>query len=267
MLTDMIWYIHFYQTNSSLASTPMFCQIWAYVDIAGFVSIVDLTAWAAVERHILIFHQNLISTQLKRFVFHYLPLIIFSIYPLIFFFVVFFILPCDISFDYTTETCSFAFCTATHPILSIWDSWANNIVPVFTIVIFSIALMVRVWFSKYRIGQRFQWRNYRKMTFQLLSISVLYFFLCWPSSILYMAYTFGLPNDIGFDYFLNSFYFTYFIMLLTPFASIISLPELRRKLRHLIRFTRRERHIIVPATIEINRVKDRQCVKGTGTVQ
>ncbi|CAF4163742.1 unnamed protein product, partial [Adineta steineri] len=265
MITDIIWYIHYYRTNAPLVSTPMFCQIWAYIDIAGFVSIIMLTAWASIERHILIFHPNLFSTKLKRLIFHYLPLIISSIYPLIFFFIIFFILPCDIPVDYTAETCALGFCTSTHPVLAIWDSWADNIIPIFTIVIFSIALIGRIWYSKYRMGQRFQWRNYKKMAFQLLSISFLYFFICWPSTILYTAYTFGLSYDIGSDYFINSFYFSYFITLLTPFVSIVALPELRGKFQPLLRLYRRRRPTVVPETIGMTRSKDRRTAERTGT--
>ncbi|CAF0947324.1 unnamed protein product [Adineta ricciae] len=267
MITDIIWLIHYYRTNSLISSTRTFCLLWISVDLSGYASIMILTAWASIERHIFIFHQNLLSTSLKRFIFHYLPLIICSIYPSTFYFIGFFALPCTIPSNYHHERCQLGFCLSIHEILGTWDSSINNILPIFVIVIFSIGLIIRIWHKKYRIGQRFQWKKYKKMTFQLLSLSALYLLLVLPSQILYTAYTFGLSSDIGWDFFLDSYYFSYFTMLFTPFVSIASLPELRTKFRKIIQFSQRQQNTIAPEIREMSRIKNRRVDRRTGTVQ
>ncbi|CAF0811912.1 unnamed protein product [Adineta ricciae] len=192
MVTAIIWFTHFYRTQSALVASPKFCLIWVYLDFALTITTTILAAWASIERHILIFHKNLISTPLKRWIFHYFPLIIFTIYPFIFYIVGFFVLPCPFPFNYKAERRALEGCTGYNEKISMWDNWANNVVPVLLIIIFSISLIARVWYGKYRMGHRFQWRKYRKMFFQLLSIFTLYFVLFLPAMILYAAYALGL---------------------------------------------------------------------------
>lgn len=213
-ITDVIWFIHFYRTGSALSSTRLFCFIWVYLDFAPYESLSFLTAWASVERHILIFHKNLNATPTKRLLFHYFPLYIFSVYPFIYFIIIFFVLPCNPPIDYTSTRCGLDYCAYENVTIGLWDCLANNMVPIFTIVTFSIALLGRVWFRKYRTGRRFQWRNYKKMTVQLLSISVLYFVLYSPPILLYIVFLVGLSFDAGADFYLASLYFVYFVTLL-----------------------------------------------------
>ncbi|CAF1319907.1 unnamed protein product [Adineta steineri] len=162
---------------------------WTYIDYAVFVSITLLVAWASIERHILIFHQNLVSTQIKRFLVHYLPLFTVTMYPFIYYIIIYFVLPCDPWINFTTPGCGISACAYNTAFLGMWDSIAHNIVPIFIIVIFSMALFVRIWYSKYRINQRMRWKNYRKMSIQLLSISAIYLIIVFPSMILYTLYT------------------------------------------------------------------------------
>jgi hypothetical protein len=252
-ITDIIWFIDYYHTGSPLSSTQSFCLIWVYIDFAVFVSTSLLVAWASIERHILVFHQNFLATPTKRFFFHYLPLLIFSIYPFVYYLIVFFVLPCEIPFNYEKTRCGIGYCAFANPSLALWDSISNNIVPIFIIIIFSVGLIVRVWYNKYRLGQRFQWKNYRKMTIQLLSISSLYFFLYFPETILYTAYTAGLSYNVAASFFSTSEDFSYLIILLMPFVCAVSLSEFRKKFRKFTRIGRRRRHVVGPTTIQMSR--------------
>ena len=257
-VTDIVWYIHFYRTGTPLLATETFCRIWAFNDGAVYVIIALLMAWASIERHILIFHSNWIVTKTKCFFFHYLPLIIASVYPTVFYGVIFLVLPCDVPFDYTLATCDYAACLAWKASLSLWDSVANFIVPVFVIVIFSVALFVRVVHHRCRARRRIEWRNYRKMAVQLLSISAIYFVFLLPPMVLNIAYTVGLPWDGGSDYYWATQYFGYYTVLLTPFVCIVSLPELRSKWKRLF-FCRRER-AVGPASTGSNKRNGTQVV-------
>ncbi|CAF3043576.1 unnamed protein product, partial [Rotaria sp. Silwood2] len=102
---------------------------------------------------------------------------------------------------------------------------------------------------KYQIRQPVQWRNYRKMAVQLLSISAVFIFLNVPPMILKTARTAGLPANIVADYETDSFYFTYFIIFLTPVVSIFSLPELRTKFEKITAVGHQIRRAVVTETL------------------
>jgi hypothetical protein len=208
--------------------------------------------WASIERHILIFYPNWIATKVKCFFFHCFSLTIISIYPMIFYDLIFFILSDDISFDYTLATCSYCACISWNLSLSFWDSIINFLLPACFIVLFSIALLARVLYRRYRLRKRIEWRNYRKMTVQLLLISMIYFIFLIPSMAINAAYSIGLPWDGGSNFYWASMYFGNYTVLLIPFVCIFSLPELRRKLTVLFIF--RQQNVVAPiATITINR--------------
>jgi hypothetical protein len=208
--------------------------------------------WATIERHILIFYSDWINTKVKCFFFHYLPLAIVSIYPMIFYDLIFFILPCDIEFDYTLPTCNYYTCISWNSSLSFWDSIINCLLPACIIVIFSVARLVQVLYRRRRLHRRIEWRNYRTMTVQLLSISMIYFIFLIPPMTINTAYSIGLPWDGGSNFYWASMYFGNYTVLLIPFVCIFSLPELRRKLTVLFIF--RQQNVVAPiATITINR--------------
>ena len=228
-------------------TTPAFCRIWVFIDAAVYVIIGMLMAWASIERHILIFHQNWIATKMNRFLIHYLPMIVCSAYPTVFYGLIFFILPCDVEFDYTSATCSFYSCISDDHSLGFWDSLLNFILPIFVIVVFSLALLARVLYRRYRVNGRIEWRNYRKMALQLLSISAIYFIFLLPPMVLNTAYAVGLPWDGGSDYYWATSYLGYYTVLLTPFVCVVSLPELRRKCKQL--FVCRPKRTIAPVSM------------------
>lgn len=98
-ITDIIWLLYYYRSGSSLISTRAFCLTWVYIDFSVFVSLSILTSWASFERHILIFHKKLVATRPKRFLFLYPPMIIFGVYPFVYYIVISFVLPCSIPVD------------------------------------------------------------------------------------------------------------------------------------------------------------------------
>jgi hypothetical protein len=74
----------------------------------------------------------------------------------------------------------------------------------------------------------------------ITNIRILYFVSVSPM-ILYAAYTAGLPWTVAADYDKDSLCFTYWVVLFTPFASAVSLLDLREKCRRVIFFWRRRR--------------------------
>ena len=251
-LTDTVWFIHFYRTGNALSSTHEFCLAWAFLDSSLFVSISLQMSWASIERHILIFHPHWFATKKKRFLFHYLPLVTLSVWPLLFYFIMLLALPCNVPYDYKRRLCGHYDCINLIPWIAMFDSIAHYMVPAFIIVVFSVALFIRVVCHKYRIRQRIDWKNYRKLALQLLSISLVYMVLEAPPMMLNAAYLAGLSWDVAADYYNDMLNLSLWVILFTPFASATSLPDLKGKCRNLILFWR-PRGIVRPTTITMNR--------------
>ena len=251
-LTDVVWLIYYFRVGIVLSSTPAFCLTWLMVDTAIYVSIQVLMAWASIERHILIFYPSCFATRNKRLLFHYLPLIVCVAYPTLFYSVVFIILPCNRPFYYRAPLCARYSCLSRYSWLALWDSICHFMLPAFIIGIFGIGLVVRVLYSRYRIRQRIDWRKYRKLTIQLLPISILYIVLKCPPMIMFAVYTAGVDLGVGGSYFSAGVFFSYWSILLTPFATVLSLPNLRTKCKRLIFFWR-GRNMVGPQVFRIIR--------------
>jgi hypothetical protein len=234
--TDIIWLIHLYRTGTAISSTAAFCFAWAYLSAVCLASTTFLMAWASIERHVLIFHAHWLRTPNRRIWFHYLPLCACLLWPMVFFGITYIGLPCSVPHDYTEPGCGITWCIVDYPQLAVFDGISNAITPTFTIVGLSSALFLRVLYHRSRAQHQIDWRSYKKMVVQLLSISMLYFFLSFPPILLYTAYAVGLPSSIGADYYSDSSFFFYWIIIFTPFVSLASLPEVRVKLRRTFPF-------------------------------
>ncbi|CAF1215481.1 unnamed protein product [Adineta steineri] len=251
--TDVTALTYYWRTGTVLISTRAFCFAWVSIHAIVVEGTTNLVAWASVERHILIFHPNLVRTKTKRFFLHYLPLVICMMCPGVFYFTMFFIVPCSVKMDYTKVDCGYYACVGVNPSVGLYDGVVNYIIPSFIIVIFSVALIIRVLASKCRTGQRIQWRNYRRMAIPLLSISFLYIVLCCPSIFIYTAYMAGLPQNIATGFYSDMSYFSYYARTFTPFICALSLPELRTKFKTCFPFCRRRYGAVRPETIKMTR--------------
>lgn len=229
--TDGIWILYFYQARKPLFSTLTFCRIWSLIDHYTPTVMVFLIGWTSIERHILIFHDRLVSTTTKRLLIHYFPLAFCVVYPLMFNIIAFYIVPCNNTLDYTLLLCGSTSCIYRFRIVNIWDSIVHNLLPISTVIIFSFSLLARITWQKHRLLQRIQWRRYRKMTIQLLSISIIFCLLYVPPVLLYIAYTLGLPSNIAADYYSSSWYFIYFTFLFIPITFSMSLSKFRKKFK------------------------------------
>jgi hypothetical protein len=141
-----------------------------------------------------------------------------------------------------------------------FDTLFNNIIPSLTIVIFSVALLVRILRQKYRVRQQIQWRKHRKMTIQILSISVLYLLITAPWAIIIFLRVCGLPSNVGMSYENYANFIDYFIVPLFPFVALLSLPELRIKVKKVLHLYRQRRliepQIVAGRAVRINIVID-----------
>ncbi|CAF1659211.1 unnamed protein product [Adineta ricciae] len=260
-VTDISFQAHYYRTRTALALTPGFCYTWIFTGVAAYDSTFILMAWASIERHILVFYPRLFGTNRKRILFHYLPLAVCVLWPIIFATTTIFILPCDVVIGYNRRYCGLYYCVTLRKWSTWVDSMANYILPAFVAVFFSMWLFIRVLWHRYRSRGRIDWRNYKKMAGQLLPISILYTCMQLPPMILYAAYSGGLPYTVGNDYYSDSLFFTYWVVLFTPFASVISLPDLKGRVRKIIFFWR-PRNAVQQAMTISRRAGDQTAVPG-----
>ena len=128
-ITDFTWHIHFHRTGAALSSTPAFCRVWVFIDCSFNAIITLLVAWGSIERHVLIFHSNWIVTKMQCTLLHYLPLAIISVYPAMFYGAMFFVVPCDVSLDYTPYSCNWYTCLLNYPSVALFDTVAHYLVP------------------------------------------------------------------------------------------------------------------------------------------
>ncbi|CAF1134829.1 unnamed protein product [Adineta steineri] len=246
-ITVYPWMLYYYQYQNISGIPNIFCTIRTFLDWNLCITQTILISWAAIERHILIFHDKWVSTKKKRFFIHYLPLIVLVLYCFIFYIIVYFFPPCENLFDHSSLTCVYS-CLYDIYAFAIWQTVAHQILPVLIIIVFSTALLLRVIWQKFRIHQSIQWRKYRKMTIQLLSVSLLYLIFYLPLSVAHTILLWNLMDDIYFEFQDYAIYFSYFVIPLFPFVCILSLPELRTKLIHTLHLQRRR---IVPEIILI----------------
>ncbi|CAF1540116.1 unnamed protein product [Adineta steineri] len=252
--TDICIYIHYFRCFESFSSTLSFRLFWGYIDWGVYALELILYAWTTIERHILIFHDQLITTRNKRFFIHYFPPIIIFIYCLLYYTIIFFASQCKDDIDDITGPSLFH-CAYENNTLYMYEIIVNAILPTFIVVGSSIVLLLRVVWQKYHTHRQMHWRQYRKMTFQVLIISCLYLILPFPSMFIIFLQLCGVSNDVGAEFLSRMTYASYYTLLLFPIFSIGSLPELRKKFIKMIQFRQPPRTIHptnVPTALKIN---------------
>jgi hypothetical protein len=140
--------LHFYRVGNIWKPTIIFAHFWIFIDSLCYTTQMTGFAWASIERHILIFHTQWISTKTSRFFVHYLPLIAMLIYCFTYYFV-FALFPFCGDLYYPSPFNGVpSLCTFSHQILGKWDIVCHQIIPTLIIVISSTSLLIRVLHKK-----------------------------------------------------------------------------------------------------------------------
>nr|ACD54800.1 unknown [Adineta vaga] len=218
-------------SNSGIVkpSNSFLCRSWWMIDVGFYNGITIIMSWSAFERHILVFHDQWISTRRKRFLIHYLPLILLLFYINIFYFIVIFFPSCNNIYNYTLPVCNNFPCYLNDPFLGKWDSLINSILPTILISFFIITLIYRVYRQKRRLHQPIRWRKQRKLIIQLVPISILYLIVNIPLNLLIFVHLCGLSKQIAGDIQLYFDFLCYLLILIFPFFNFASLSEIRKK--------------------------------------
>jgi hypothetical protein len=196
-LTNIPWTLYNDYNHAPLIRSKIFYQFWNFLNYPLIALQLGLFAWANIERHILIFHDQWVSTPRKRFFLHYLPIVAIIIYYFIYYSIVFFAPICEQSFDVFLAGDTYIPCAFDHTVLGVWDLSFHQVTPILIIIFFSTALLVRSVWQKNRLHQRVNWRKYRKMIIQLLSFSTIYVIFGALNVFIIFAYQFGLPTNIA----------------------------------------------------------------------
>ncbi|CAF4107286.1 unnamed protein product [Rotaria sordida] len=248
-LTGIPWILNYYHLGYVWPQNPSFCLTWIFIDEALYITTTLLFAWATIERHILIFHDQLVSTKYKIIFFHYLPTIIIILYCICYNVSVIIVPTCENRYDYTQIVCGYPLCYYEIHLVATWDIVANDIVPTIIIIFCSIALLLRVFYQKYQMRRPILWRRHRKMTIQLLSISLLYLVLYIPRMLMEFIYLCGVSEDFGANFMAYAEFFAYYGNFFLPFVCAGSMPELKSSVKKIFQCWRQQTRAVGPQTL------------------
>jgi hypothetical protein len=226
------WEMDYYRQNKVSIESSTFCMIWWFFDLCSFYTCQILVAWASFERHILVFHHHLFDQKWKKICFHYMPPLILIIYMWIFHIYVIFIFPCDSYIDLKNKQCLFP-CYLNDSVFGLWESIFHGVFITICIIVFSCSFLIRVYRSKSHLQESINWWKYRRIIFQLISLSSLYLSIIVPLGIIYIIDRINSSKWASETIECLSF-FSYFIPLLLPFICLTTLSEIWTKLRRSI---------------------------------
>ena len=230
LLFNTTFSLVFYQLGVVLFATPIFCKLWLFFDFGTYNSGLIFMAWFSFERHLLVFHGDLMATRCRCLAYHYCPLIGLSIYLIVYYVYFMFFYECENIFDYTQDACGGWPCILNDKRHKQFYNNVHGIVPILLIVLFNVGLVVRATTLKRRLNPSLSWKKQRKMVTQLLSVSILYICVNLPLWALNLMYQPGL-GDVGSKVNSVFFFMTTYLMMLIPFVSLHSLPEVWIKIR------------------------------------
>lgn len=229
-LIDIPLHLQFLSTGIVRPTEPIICLVWWFIDWGSYYTIAVLLVFASIERHIIIFHSQLVATKRKRLIFHYFPLVMIMLIMVTFYSLAIFAPVCKNTFDYTVDLCGTHACYGTISFFVAVEQIGFGAISSCLIAIFNMALVVRVVRQKYRIHRSVQWRKQRKLAVQMIALSLLYLIFSLPLTIIYLVRLFGTPDWAGKA--LPIFFFlSYYAILLLPYVCLGNLPRLWEKLK------------------------------------
>ncbi|CAF0738113.1 unnamed protein product [Adineta ricciae] len=235
LLTDIPLYLNYVRIGSVWPASPATCYVWWMCNNAFAATTYHLMSLASIERHIIIFHSHWLATKYKRLFLHYLPHIAVLIYCFCFYFLAIFFPSCENHFIYTILYCAYPCYYFVSDFRNFWDLVFNGVTPPLIISLFNILLLARVLYQKHvRLHQPVVWRKHRRLTIQVVSVSLLYLSNIFPAMVIGLLRICGYSTEIGDKILTYTTFFAYFTSILLPFVCLGSLPELRLKLKQIL---------------------------------
>ena len=231
-LIDIPLHLQFFYNGFISPAIPELCLIWWFIDWGFYYLIEILLLFTAIERHILIFHSQIIATRRKRLLVHYLPIAFIVLFMLIFYSIAIFAPICENAIDYTADLCGFHACYISVPFFFLTEQIGFSMMSSCFIFIFNISLLIRVIRQQHRVRHCIQWRKQRKLAIQVILMSLLFWVFSLPITIIYLVRLFDQSNW-GVKVFSLYFFVSYFPIFFLPVACLPSLPKLWDKLKNL----------------------------------
>lgn len=245
--TDLPLSLYFLRWGVVAQQTDRFCTIWSWWNYSTYAVSLHLVTWCCIERHLFVFHSQMMKKRFRLILFHYIPITICLIYaPLFYVAVLIFPTTCTNVWDYTYIFCG-AGCYSYDRFLGTYDWLFHLATPILIILFANFLLFARIIWQKIKHQRPFQWRHQKQMIIQLAFISILYIIFMSPQVIVGVIESVWSPTfalDIQLDYF---FYISNFINQFLPFIIVSSLPEIQKELKRWIQHIKsslcRERQI------------------------
>jgi len=236
IILDLPFTINHYRLGYDQYRSRTFCQWWYWLDYTLVTTSLFLVAVTSIQRHLLVFHHSCLQGHVKRWIFHYIPLIICLIYPGIFYLVVICFHRCNSSIYVESYSCSLPCYSEDFQLFSI-DWFLNVVSPIITIILVNFVLLCRIIYSfkKLHYPQTRIWKKRRKLILQFIPFSILYILGWLPTAILSLLERYFLPNlytnspNLTYINYLN-----HFVYLLQPMICLFALPELFKFLKKKI---------------------------------
>ncbi|CAF1620977.1 unnamed protein product [Adineta steineri] len=234
-LIDIPFYLNFLRIGYVWPKISLSCLLW-WFSATGISNITNLLmAWASIERHILVFHDRWLRTKNRRYFIHYIPLLTIILYGFIYYFIILSMFSCENMYAYTEDWCLHP-CYYNNNNLALYDTIVNSIIPTPIISFFSITLIIRIIKQKQTLHRQVQWRKYRRMIIQLLSISALFLIFNFPMTCIVLAQVCGLSDDSLGQLPFYTYFLYHFVSLLMPFVCLASFPKIQKKIKQMIKF-------------------------------
>lgn len=227
-LFDVPLYLNYLVISYVIPATPLACLTWLFVDVGLYQLVTFLMAWISFERHIIVFHDHLLSTQKKRLLIHYVPLTVLILYGVLFYLCAICFYPCEYTFDYTATYCGVYPCFLHYPAISMFDLTVNGVAPILLEVFFSLSFLARVTWERYRKNLPIQWRKQRKMTIQLMAISIPNYALNFPNVVILLMHATGVPRTVGSTASKYLAFFMYSLNFIMPFICLVSIGNWKK---------------------------------------
>lgn len=245
IMFEIPFFLNYYIQDHINPATSIYCTSWTFIDYTLCATNEWLMATISIQRHILIFHGNILRVSMLRILVNYLPIIICLIYPALFYLFAIILYPCDgTQWDFNEKLCGLGNCYLLFdPVLGAFDWAFNNGAPIFITTFANIALFTRIVLQKRRFNSLFTWDRQRRMAKQLFSVAILYIIAWTPCVVIALIQTLGDRDflaDIQTNYLLDLNYLTCFLF---PYICLSHLPKLSQM---MIKFFYR-RPSIVPA--------------------
>ena len=234
-LTDVLFFLYFLHTFERLSSTREFRLFWGYVDWMVFYLQMLLFGWDCIERHILIFHDRLVATRMKRFLVHYLPPISITLYCSIYYTVVIFGSGCENVYPDDPAPSFYPCAFLQNNVLFMYDTVVHQLLSTYVIVLSCLFLLFRIVWQKYRVHWRIHWRQHRRMIIQLLSVAFPYLAMSTPYCVVNVLYLSGVPpNPLG-DFIAYYSFFAYYSLALYPVICVASSSSASKRVGRFFR--------------------------------